>query len=114
MSDSSAQMLVVLEEMRDLLRLMAEPAIAQRDKNHRETLLKIAGSATGKKTKAIQLMDGSKTQAAISSASGIDQGDLSNLVKKLRTAGLLSGDPKRPQLTISLPANFFEKGGASE
>lgn len=44
MSDHSAQMLSVLAEMRDLLRLIAEPAIAERDKKLREALLVIAAT----------------------------------------------------------------------
>ncbi len=43
---------------------------------------------------------------------GINQGDLSRLVKKLKTAELLTGDSKQPQLTISIPPNFFDQGGA--
>jgi hypothetical protein len=45
---------------------------------------------------------------------GINQGDLSVLVKKLKAAGLLAGDPKQPQLTISIPPNFFELGEESD
>jgi len=108
MSDQSAQMLQVLAEMRDLLRLIAEPAIAQRDKKLREALRGIVGSATGKKAKAIFLMDGTRTQAGITKQCGIHQGDLSVLVKKLKAAELLTGDPKQPQLAISVPPNFFE------
>lgn len=111
MGDHSEQILQVLSEMRDLLRLLAEPAIAQRDKKLREALRSIAGSATGKKAKAILLMDGSKNQAGISNECGIDRGDLSVLVKKLKTAELLSGDPKQPLLAISIPPNFFEMRG---
>ena len=54
MSDYSAQMLHVLAEMRDLLRLIAEPAIAQRDKKLRESLRDIAGSAAAE-AKAVTL-----------------------------------------------------------
>ena len=43
MSDHSEQMLSVLAEMRDLLRLIAEPAIAERDKKFREALRVIGG-----------------------------------------------------------------------
>src|SRR3990170_3347071 len=106
MSDHSAQILQVLAEMRDLLRLIAEPAIAQRDKKLREALRGMAGSATGKKARAILLMDGSRKQKSIVNECGIDQGDLSNLVKKLKTAELLTGDSKQPQLAISIPPNF--------
>ena len=98
----------ILQEIRDLLRLIAEPAIAQRDKKLREALRSIAGSATGKKAKAILLMNGAKNQTAISSECGINPGDLSVLVKKLKSAELLKGDPKQPDLAISIPPNFFE------
>ena len=109
MSDHSQQMLRVLFEMRDLLRLMAEPAIAQRDKKLREALRSIAGSATGKKVKAILLMDGTLNQAGISNKCGIDRGDLSVLVKKMKGEGLLKEDAKEPELVISIPSDFFEQ-----
>jgi DNA-binding transcriptional ArsR family regulator len=113
MSDPSAQMLTVLEEMRDLLRLLAEPAIAARDKKLREELRGIAGSATGKKAKAVLLMDGTRTQANIVENCGISKGNLSGLVKELRAAELLKGDPKQPQLVIPIPSNFFEQAEGS-
>lgn len=114
MSEDSAQMLRVLSEMRDLLRLMAEPAIAERDKKRRGTLRSIAGSAASKQARAILLMDGTRTQIAITKECGIDKGQLSGLVKKLNAAELLVGDPRQPQLAISIPSNFFELGGKSE
>lgn len=109
MSDNSEQMLRVLSEMRDLLRLIAEPAIAQRDQKLRRELRSIAGSATGKKAKAILLMDGSRNQTGISGDCGINPGDLSVLVKRLKGADLLKGDPKQPTLAISIPSDFFEQ-----
>lgn len=114
MNDHSEQMLHVLAEMRDLLRLIAEPAIAQRDKKLREALRGMAGSATGKKARAIFLMDGTRNQIGISNECGINQGDLSVLVKKLKAAKLLKGDPKQPQLAIPIPPNFFEQGEEPE
>jgi hypothetical protein len=108
MSDSSEQMLSVLAEMRDLLRLIAEPAIAERDKKLREVLCVIGGNATSKRAKAILLLDGTRTQADVTKDCGISQSDLSGLVKKLKAAELLKGDPKQPHLAISIPANFFE------
>lgn len=114
MSDPSAQMLQVLTEMRDLLRLIAEPAIAERDKKLRLALRSIAGSATGKKANAILLMDGTRNQAGISSECGINQGDLSVLVKKLKSSELLRGDPKQPELAILIQPNFFERGPESD
>jgi CRP-like cAMP-binding protein len=110
MSDPSEQMLRVLSEMRDLLRLIAEPAIAQRDKKFRAALRSIAGSATGKKAKAILLMDGTTNQAGIVNKCGIDRSDLSALVKKMKGEGLLKEDSKEPDLAISIPFDFFEQG----
>lgn len=107
MDDTSQQVLRVLSEMRDLLRLIAEPAIAERDKSHREALRVLGGKATTKKAKAIVLMDGTKSRSDIIKLCGIDQGDLSALVKKLRAEQLLADDPK-PRLMIPIPANFFE------
>jgi hypothetical protein len=109
MSDHSAQMLSVLAEMRDLLRLIAEPSIAERDKKLREVLRVIGGSATNKNAKAILLLDGTRTQADVTKGCGISKGNLSVLVKKLRAADLLKGDLKQPQLAISIPVNFFEQ-----
>ena len=111
MGENSDQMLRVMTEMRDLLRLLAEPAIAERDKKLRDSLRAIAGIASGKKASAIVLMDGSRTQADIVKDCGIAKGQLSELVKKLKEEGLLINDPKLPELAISLPANFFENGG---
>lgn len=107
MTDHSAQIFSVLSEMRDLLRLIAEPAIAERDKKHREMVRAIGGKAASKNANAILLMDGSRTQAEITKACGIDKGALSGLVKRLRAADLLTDDP-RPHLVISLPTNFFD------
>jgi hypothetical protein len=95
-------------EMRDLLRLLAEPAIAERDQGFRDKVRHIVGASVPK-SKAILLMDGNHTQLAIHKESGINQGHLSTLVKQLGQASLLSGDIKQPKLAVFLPNNFFEK-----
>ena len=95
-------------EMRELLRLLAEPAIAERDKKRREEIRKIVGSSSPK-AKSIHLMDGTRNQLAIHKETGVNQGHLSTLVKKLFEAGLLVGDAKQPKLALVLPSNFFEK-----
>lgn len=110
MSDHAAQLLEAVQEMRELLRLMAEPAIADRDKKLRATLREIVGSPTGKKAKAVMLMDGTRNQKSIVDECGINQGDLSTLVKKLKGANLVPGDGKQPKLAISIQRNFFETG----
>jgi len=101
----------LLREMRDLLLVMAEPALAKRDERFRESLLKIVGKSKPR-AKAVFLMDGSRSQTVIKNESGIDAGDLSRCVKALREALLIGKDDKQnPKLVISIPPNFFEKAG---
>jgi hypothetical protein len=95
-------------EIRDLLRLLAEPAVAERDQNRRSEVTRIVGSSVPK-AKSILLMDGTRNQVAIHKESGLNQGHLSTLVKQLSDAGLLVGDSKLPKLAIVLPGKFFEK-----
>lgn len=101
---------VLLEEvrqMRKLLELLAEPAIAQRDAKLRDKLREIVGSSP-KKQQSVFLMDGSRTQREIIAQTSIDQGDLSKMVGRLDSAGLLADRRKHPRVTISIPANFFD------
>lgn len=108
MTDDSGKMLQIMTEMRDLLRLMAEPAIAERDKRRRALLREIAGLPSGKKAQAILRMDGTKVQARIVEECGIAKSALSELVTKLKESELLTGDPRQPQLAITIPENFFD------
>ena len=108
MSDHSLEILSAVNEIRDLVRLMAEPQIAARDQKLREELLRIVGRSLPKQ-KSIFLMDGNHTQSAITKTIGINKGHLSTLVKQLGQNELLSGDTKQPKLAIAIPSNFFEK-----
>jgi hypothetical protein len=107
MADESSELLSAINEIRDLLRIIAEPAIAEHDKKARAELRRIVGTSA-KKAKAVCVMDGTKSQAAIQKETGINQGDLSVLVKLLREGKLISEDKKEPSLTIKLPKYFFE------
>lgn len=95
-------------EIRDLLRLMAGPAIAERDKKAREEIQHIVGQSE-KKQSALMLMDGSKTQSDIHKTTGFNQGHLSTMVKQLSELGLLEEDNKKPKLKIFIPSNFFQR-----
>jgi hypothetical protein len=66
----------LLTEIRDLLQVIAEPALAKRDAKLRASLRTVVGSGA-KKMKAVLLMDGTRSQSAIVKESGIDQGNLS-------------------------------------
>lgn len=113
MSEVPADLLGAVCEIRDLLRLMAEPAVAERDKKLRTELRRIVGSSAPR-AKAVFLMDGSRSQSAIVKDCGVNAGHLSTLVKHLDAAKLLSGDPKKPKLAISIPKNFFDAGADDE
>jgi hypothetical protein len=97
----------LLREVRDLLRVIAEPALAKRDERFRTSLTTIVGKSK-QKAKAVLLMDGSRNQSAIREATGMDHGNLSRLAKQLRSNELI-GDDNKPKLAISIPPNFFEK-----
>jgi hypothetical protein len=105
---STEQQTQLLTEIRDLLQVLAEPEIAKRDKARRLALRKLVGKS-GSKAKAALLMDGSKSQAAICKESGIDSGNLSRLVKALRTEKLIGPDEKFLKLVIIVPKDFFEE-----
>jgi hypothetical protein len=98
----------LLKEIRDLVLVIAEPALAKRDERLRESLARIVGKSKAR-AKAVLLMDGSRSQATIKKESGIDAGDLSRCVKAMRGASLIGKDDKGPKLTIAIPLNFFEK-----
>ena len=101
------ELLSAVKEIRDLIRIMAEPAIAEHDKKARAELLRLVGSSA-KKASAVFLMDGSRIQSVIQKETSINQGDLSTLVKQLNASKLLSGDGKQPKLAISIPKDFFK------
>jgi hypothetical protein len=110
MADTQEQILSAICEMRDLIRLMAEPQIAARDKKLRDELVQIVGNGAAKK-KAVLAMDGTRTQMDIHKQTGVHLGNLSTLVKQLGKSQLLAGDAKKPKLAISIPANFFDHAG---
>ena len=86
----------LLGEIRDLLQIMAEPALAQRDAKLRSALRMVVG-VSPKKANAVQLMDGSRTQSMIVKEAGMDAGHLSRLVKALAWGGVVSARPAAPQ-----------------
>lgn len=100
----------LLREIRDLLRLVAEPALAKRDEKLRASLKQIIGKSK-RKAEAVVLMNGSRSQAEIRKQCGIDDGDLSRLVKALRGAELIGADDKHPKLAFPVPSNLPETVG---
>ena len=107
MSEEASQLLEAVSEIRELLRLIAEPAIAVRDGEFRERLRKIVGTSA-RKRKSVFLMDGTHTQKQIRDLTSVNQGDLSTLVKKLNAGKLLVGDARLPKLAFAIPSNVFE------
>jgi hypothetical protein len=107
MSEDTQKLLEEVSQIRRLLELLAEPAIAQRDSKLRDELRRIVGSSAPKQ-KAALLMDGSRTQAQLVQETGVHKGSLSTMVGQLEGAALLAGDKKFPRLTISIPSTFFD------
>jgi DNA-binding MarR family transcriptional regulator len=100
--------LEVLNQIRELLEVMAEPALAQRDAKLRSAVRGIVGSGE-KKAKAVLLMDGSRPQAMIAKEAGIDKSNLSKLVKALADAHVIAAEQKQPRLLLKIPSNFFDR-----
>ncbi len=97
----------ILREMRDLLRVIAEPALAERDKRLRASLREVVGKSK-QKAEAVLRMDGIRSQADLRKEAGMDSGNLSRLVAALRSRQLIGSDERQPRLVITVPANFFE------
>lgn len=85
----------LLTEIRDLLLVLAEPALAQRDQTFRGALREIVGKSA-KSRAAVMLMNGSVTQAAIAKTAQIDQGQLSRLMKALANKSLIKARRDNP------------------
>jgi hypothetical protein len=100
----------LLTEIRDLLRVVAEPVLAKRDAKVRSSLRSIVGNGA-QKAKAVLLMDGSKSQSAIAKESGMDKGNLSRLLKALADKHLVSSDEKHPRVLVSVFPTFFDGDG---
>lgn len=98
----------LLVQIRDLLLLLAEPALAKRDQKLRDALQKIVGTSSRKRA-AVSLMNGSKSQAAIAKEAKIDPGQLSKLVKALANESLIASDEKHPKLMATIPPDFLEE-----
>jgi hypothetical protein len=96
-----------LRKIRELLELLAEDKIAERDAKPRTALRQIVG-ASPKIQSSVLLMDGVQTQPQIRAKTGVHQGNFSTVVGKLHKANLLVGDTKTPKLLITIPPNFFE------
>ena len=97
----------LLREIRDLLLLLAEPALAERDKKLRALLLQVVGKSA-QKGDAVILMDGTRSQAAIGKSSGMNSGNLSRFVRTLREAEQIGADVDQPKTVFPVPSNFLE------
>ena len=107
---ADTEILAAICEIRDLVRLIAEPQIAARDKKLRDEFVRVVGKSAIRR-KAALAMDGTRTQGEIIKQSGMNQGNLSRMIKELAKGQLLNGDPKKPKLAFPIPANFFDQTG---
>jgi hypothetical protein len=113
MAEHAAEILNAVLEIRDLIRLMAEPAVAECDRKLRDELRRIVGRSPVKAMSAL-LMDGGRTQTDIHQEGGMNKGNLSTFIKELKASKLLAADERKPKLAISIPSNFFEAGVTNE
>jgi hypothetical protein len=111
--NEQSELLTAVRKICELLELLAEDKIAERDAKQRLALREIVGKSPAKQ-KSIFLMDGTRAQAEIVRATTVHKGDLSTMIGKLHKAKLLAGDTKRPKLTISIPSNFFERNAETK
>jgi hypothetical protein len=100
----------ILREIRDLLRLIAEPALTERDERLRSSLQELVGKSK-QKAEAVVLMDGTRSQAGIRKAAGMDRGNLSRFVTALRRAKLIGPNEKSPKLDFPVPSNLIDNVG---
>jgi hypothetical protein len=106
MKESDRQLDLMIE-IRDLLLLLAEPQLAERDRKWRDELRRIAGKGE-KNIQAVMLMDGSRNQAAIAKEIPMDVGQLSKLVKSLKGAKLLK-PTENPEIVIPVAESIFRE-----
>jgi hypothetical protein len=99
----------LLTQIRDLMHVMAEPQLAKRDAKARASLRQLVGTSS-KRADTFALMDGTRSQADLVKATGIDAGNLSRFVKALGEAKLVGADSKRPKATLNVPRSFLEGG----
>jgi hypothetical protein len=111
--DDQSELLKAVSEIRDLIRLMAEPATAARDNKFRDQLRRPVGNGKAKAS-AVLLMDGTRAQKDLHDGIGMHKGHLSTLVKQVTEGKLLLGDGRKPKPAISIPANFFEGDDTDE
>lgn len=106
MSDGDSNEVVLLREIRDLLRPIAHHyrgeyddwLAEQRKKLEAEVKAAVDGSPT--RRKAWSLADGTRTQRQISQQAGLDEGATSKFFKQLRALGAVDGD--QPKCTMEV------------
>ncbi len=113
MSEYETEMLQAVRKISDLLELLAEEKIAQRDAKQRAALREIVGGSKSKQ-KSVFLMNGTRTQTEIHKETEVHKGNLSTLIGRLEKAKLLLGDTKKPHLAISIPSTFFENDAETQ
>lgn len=97
----------LLTEIRDLLRILAAPLLAEIDREGRQKIAALAGKSA-KRRAAVLAMDGKRTRADIQKQVGIDQGDFSRFVADLKAGDLLDENNRVPRLKVSVAPDMFK------
>jgi len=106
-SNETTSITTLLTDIRDLLLLIAEPAIAKRDSGLRASIREAVGTGV-KRQAASLLMNGKLTRKEIQAQSTIDQSGISRLVSELIEKGLALEEDSRPCLVCQLPSDFYK------
>lgn len=97
LTDDESEEVLLLREIRDLLRPVADHYQATYDM--RQTVRALVNSSAGRR-KAWELAEGNLSQGDIHKESGMDQGNLSRFFKQLREIGAITGDPPKRALEV--------------
>lgn len=98
----------LLEEIRDLLKLMATPQLMERIRDDR-TLIRQQVGKSSKRRAAVLLIDGIRTRAQVQRDAKIDQGDLSRLITALKRAEVVNEEEGVPTLRVEVDEAMFSE-----
>lgn len=93
------EILTMLRDIREFLYVLAEPRLAERQRESVDTVKQIIGRSE-KRLMAAQLMDGSMTRSEILKRTALDAGDFSRMMKALVEARAATEDESKPKLVF--------------
>jgi len=96
----------LLREIRDLLKVLASPMLAERDKEGRRVLRELVGKSDKRKAFVLAI-DGKRPRAELVKETGIDPADASRIVADLKDQKILTESNRVPKFQISVDPGIF-------